>query len=120
MTPLFVCRQYFREEDPMSQEKLNRHFEKIVPILDDLIRSMPDLVRIEAVLGRLGEIHCSEGIKPNLLDVMGPVFCNTVRPLLLVQGQWSYQVGDRLLRRVGKFRAFCSDQEILIAWLTLT
>ena len=26
------------------------------------------------------------------LDWIGPVFCNTVRPLLLVQGKWSYQV----------------------------
>ena len=25
-------------------------------------------------------------------DWVGPVFCNTVRPLLLVQGKWSYQV----------------------------
>ncbi len=26
------------------------------------------------------------------MEWIGPVFCNTVRPLLLVQGRWSYQV----------------------------
>ncbi len=32
-------------------------------------------------------------------DWVGPVFCNTVRPLLLVQGKWSYQVREELIER---------------------
>ena len=33
-------------------------------------------------------------------DWVGPVFCNTVRPLLLVQGKWSYQVGTRIVQNL--------------------
>ncbi len=39
------------------------------------------------------------------MDWIGAVFCNTVRPLLLVQGKWSYQVTTIVLQNHGSAQA---------------
>ena len=61
-------------------------------MIDDIVRSLPDISSHVEFLRRLGSMHCDVEIESRLLELMGPVFCNTVRPLLLVQGKWSYKV----------------------------
>ena len=69
-------------------------FKKIyIQVIDDIVRSLPDISCHVDFLKRLGSTHCDVEIESRLLELMGPVFCNTVRPLLLVQGKWSYKVG---------------------------
>ena len=57
-----------------------------------MVRCLPDLSTHVQYLKNVGSMHCDVDIQQRLLELMGPVFCNTVRPLLLVQGRWSYQV----------------------------
>merc|ERR1712223_359007 len=81
-----------RPESGDVQENINTHFDQLVAVVDDVVRCLPDLSTHIQYLRNLGAVHCDVEVQPRLLELMGPVFCNTVRPLLLVQGRWSYQV----------------------------
>jgi len=81
-----------RPESTEVQENINTHFDQLVAVVDDVVRCLPDLSTHIQYLRNLGAVHCDVEVQPRLLELMGPVFCNTVRPLLLVQGRWSYQV----------------------------
>jgi len=82
-----------RPDSPSDvQSNINEHFECLVSVIDDIVRSLPDISSHVDFLRRLGSMHCDVHIQSRLLELMGPVFCNTVRPLLLVQGKWSYKV----------------------------
>ena len=82
-----------RPETPEGlQDNINRHFECLVAVIDDVVRSLPDISSHVLFLRRLGTMHADVDIQQRLLELMGPVFCNTVRPLLLVQGKWSMKV----------------------------
>ena len=97
MVSIIFDRYYYpkqtRPETPEGlQDNINRHFECLVAVIDDVVRSLPDISSHVAFLRRLGTMHADVEIQQRLLELMGPVFCNTVRPLLLVQGKWSMKV----------------------------
>ena len=75
-------------------EHLTLLFNLLISILDHAINSFPS----ENTASEAGDAFTSPAIKKNLamlkepMEWLGPVFCNTMRPLLLVQGKWSYQV----------------------------
>ena len=81
-----------RPESTEVQDNINTHFNQLVAVVDDVVRCLPDLSTHVTYLRNLGTNHCDAEVQQRLLELMGPVFCNTVRPLLLVQGRWSYQV----------------------------
>lgn len=109
-------------------EDLSIVFNLLVSIIDHMISSLPNGSSPTSHAGRNGK---SNGTKAKFTlsaatmkqlqilrqptDWVGPVFCNTVRPLLLVQGKWSYQVeiAWRLLFRhlVRKNRTFDDDSD---------
>ena len=41
-----------------------------------------------------GARHHQMGIKREYIEVMGPVFCNTVRPLLVLNNLWTLQLEE--------------------------
>ena len=41
-----------------------------------------------------GKSHYQRGIKSEYIDVMGPIFCNTIRPLLIRKDLWSLQLEE--------------------------
>jgi len=88
------------------QDNINRHFECLVAVIDDVVRSLPDISSHFSFLKKLGTMHADVNIQERLLELMGPVFCNTVRPLLLVQGKWSFKVETAwllLFRHIASF-----------------
>ena len=80
------------------QDNINRHFECLVAVIDDVVRSLPDISSHFSFLKKLGTMHADVNIQERLLELMGPVFCNTVRPLLLVQGKWSFKVVSEYIK----------------------
>jgi len=90
------------------QNNINEHFECLVSVIDDIVRSLPDISSHVEFLRRLGSMHCDVEIESRLLELMGPVFCNTVRPLLLVQGKWSYKVESAWLLMFRHIAGFMS------------
>ena len=97
-----IFRYYYpkhnRPETPEGlQDNINTHFECLVAVIDDVVRSLPDISSHVTFLRNLGTMHADVDIQQRLLELMGPVFCNTVRPLLLVQGKWSFKVNISIL-----------------------
>ena len=94
------------------QDNINRHFECLVAVIDDVVRSLPDISSHVAFLRRLGTMHADVEIQQRLLELMGPVFCNTVRPLLLVQGKWSFKVKGYISTSMKLFLYLCGGSVI--------
>ena len=46
-----------------------------------LLKNLP---KMEAYLEKLGQIHCTAGMPKRHLDIMGPLFCQAIRPILEV------------------------------------
>ena len=103
---LFNFRYYYpkhnRPDSTDVQDNINEHFDHLVAVVDDVVRCLPDLSTHVQYLKNVGSMHCDVEIQQRLLELMGPVFCNTVRPLLLVQGRWSYQVNIAKKKRKKK------------------
>ena len=45
---------------------------------------LKNLPKMETYLEKLGQIHCTAGIPKRHLDIMGPLFCQAIRPILEV------------------------------------
>ena len=103
---LFNFRYYYpkhnRPDSTDVQDNINEHFDHLVAVVDDVVRCLPDLSTHVQYLKNVGSMHCDVEIQQRLLELMGPVFCNTVRPLLLVQGRWSYQVNIAKKKEIKK------------------
>jgi hypothetical protein len=46
---------------------------------------LDDVERMTQYLGQMGREHQSMGVHKQYLDVMGPIFCQTLRPILQVR-----------------------------------
>ena len=76
-----------------DNEHLTVLFNLLISIVDTVIAALPKSA--EKMDG--GGLFTAATLKQmdllrEPMDWIGPVFCNTVRPLLLVQGKWSYPV----------------------------
>ena len=40
----------------------------------------------------LGRLHVRKGVDSKYLDVMGPTFCQAIRPMVIAQGNWSIDI----------------------------
>jgi len=40
----------------------------------------------------LGRLHVKKGIDKQLLDLMGPTFCQAIRPMVMSEGTWSLDI----------------------------
>jgi len=40
----------------------------------------------------LGRLHVKKGIDSKYLEVMGPTFCQAIRPMVMAEGQWSIDI----------------------------
>ena len=62
-----------------------------------MVRDLDDKAKLESYLALLGRLHQKHHIKRQYLDVMGPLFCQTVRPVLQAESQWSTEVREAWL-----------------------
>jgi len=63
-----------------------------VGLLEEVIPVLPHLQETQPALIKYGKEQKSKDVNPVILEMIGPVFCNTTRPFLLVQGRWSLDV----------------------------
>ena len=47
---------------------------------------------VDVFLTQLGQRHQSMGIEKQFLDAMGPIFCNSIRDILLPKEEWNQEV----------------------------
>ena len=50
------------------------------------------MIRLQNHMLCLGRLHVKKGVDSNYLDVMGPTFCQAIRPMVIDQGDWSIDI----------------------------
>ena len=63
-------------------------------VVETVVENLEEPGRYEQYLAYLGGLHEQLGIARGHLDVMGPVFCQTIRPVLQAEAQWDNQVRE--------------------------
>jgi len=58
------------------------------------IENINNIHTISASIEQLGARHYQMGIKSEYINVMGPVFCHTVRPLLVSKNLWTLELEE--------------------------
>lgn len=88
-----------------TNDAVKAHATHTLAVLQNAVNNIDNLSELSADMARSGKVHAGLGIDHGILDVMGPVFCNTTRPFLVMQGRWSLDVERSWLLL---FREICS------------
>jgi len=71
--------------------KIKEHSGRVMGLVRLYVENIDDIEKIAPNIESLGKSHYQRGIKSEYIDVMGPIFCNTIRPLLVRKDMWSIQ-----------------------------
>jgi len=82
------------EDKNVMQGILENHAKLIMNIVHEVVMNIDDLDVMDAKLSRLGFFHFKNGIPERYLDIMGPIFCNAMRPILLQADRWTNAVEE--------------------------
>ena len=63
-------------------------------VVHEMVTIIDNLDYLLARLTRLGLFHVKNNVPHQYLDIMGPIFCNAVRPILLHHDIWSPDVEE--------------------------
>ena len=102
-------------------------------VVHEFVTNIDNLDSLNDKLLMLGKFHVKNEVPERFLDIMGPIFCNAVRPILLQNDVWSQDVEDswmelfRILtskmrkaydgdRRPEQSLSLCPTQEIISQW----
>ena len=61
-------------------------------MIEEVLNNMEDVERMTIYLGEMGREHQRMGVHKQYLDVMGPIFCQALRPILQAEGLWDNDV----------------------------
>jgi len=90
-----------QEETRRLSDKVKSHAKLTMETLEQVIAAIPDMTEVYNVITKMKKLHPQTG----LLEVIGPVFCNTTRHFLLIQGRWSLDVERAWLALFGELSA---------------
>ncbi len=62
-----------------------------------MVKELDHKSRLEQYLEKLGRYHEKVSVRKEYLDVMGPLFCQAVRPVLQAQAMWDAEVRETWL-----------------------
>jgi len=94
-----------REETRRLSDKVRGHARLTLETLHQVISVMPDMEEVYNVIIKLKRTQPGTC----LLEVIGPVFCNTTRHFLLIQGRWSLDVERAWLALFGELAAMIRE-----------
>ena len=63
-----------------------------------MVQNIDEQKKFEQYLSYLGKLHEELGVDRALLDVLGPVFVQTIRPVLQAEAQWDNEVREAWMR----------------------
>jgi len=89
------------EETRLLSDKVRASAKLTLDTLEEVIATIPDMTEVFCVITRMKKAHPETA----LLEVIGPVFCNTTRHFLLIQGRWSLDVERAWLALFGELSA---------------
>ena len=81
--------KYDPEDSEVMQSILENHAKLIMNVVHEVVANIDDLHTVGDKLVKIGLFHCKNGVPKKFLDIMGPLFCNAVRPILLKNNIWS-------------------------------
>ena len=73
---------------------MENHGRLVMNVVHELVANIDNLDHISEKLTKLGMFHVKNEVPLRYLDIMGPIFCNAVRPILLQSDAWSPDVED--------------------------
>ena len=73
---------------------LENHARLVMNVVHELVTNIDHLDVVYERLRTLGLFHVRSQVPARYLDIMGPIFCNAVRPILLSQDVWSPEVEE--------------------------
>ena len=76
-----ACQDVDVAETKKISEKVRAHAKLTIETLEQVVAAIPDMTEVFNVITRLRKEHLGTG----LIEVIGPVFCNTTRHFLLIQ-----------------------------------
>ena len=75
------CQDVDIAETSKISEKVRAHAKLTIETLEQVVAAIPDMTEVFNVMTKLRKQHPSTG----LIEVIGPVFCNSTRHFLLIQ-----------------------------------
>ncbi len=79
-------------EGVTAADALKMHSSRVLALVVDLIGSAGNPEKVRNMLQDLGRHHRRQGITEEQLDMLGPVVCHTLRPMVFRSGLWSIEV----------------------------
>ena len=73
----------------VMQTVMENHAKLVMNVVHEVVTNIDDLDSVAEKLIQVGEKHCKAGVEQRYLDIVGPIFCNAVRPILLRSGIWN-------------------------------
>ena len=84
--------------DPNNEQDLHdlleNHARLVMNVVHELVTNIDHLEAVYERLRALGVFHVRTKVPSRYLDIMGPIFCNAVRPILLSRDVWSPEVEE--------------------------
>lgn len=77
------------EDDSILQSFMENHAKLVMNVVHEVVVNIDDLDVVRDKLLKIGLFHCKNGVPKKYLDIMGPIFCNAVRPILLEKNIWT-------------------------------
>ena len=81
-------------QDAALNDLMENHGRLVMNVVHELVTNIDNLDLVSEKLTKLGMFHVKNEVPLRYLDVMGPIFCNAVRPILLQSDAWSPEVED--------------------------
>jgi hemoglobin-like flavoprotein len=82
------------DNDNALQNILENHAKLLMNIVHEFVVNIDNLDSLTPKLQKLGLFHVKNAVPKRYLDIMGPIFCNAVRPILLKNDVWSSEVEE--------------------------
>ena len=84
--------------DPNNEQDLHdlleNHARLVMNVVHELVTNIDHLESLYERLRTLGLFHVRNQVPSRYLDIMGPIFCNAVRPILLSHDVWTPEVEE--------------------------
>eukprot|EP00095_Tigriopus_kingsejongensis_P008927 maker-scaffold199_size265817-snap-gene-0.10 protein:Tk08927 transcript:maker-scaffold199_size265817-snap-gene-0.10-mRNA-1 annotation:"PREDICTED: cytoglobin-1-like" len=79
-------------EDLTLNEALQNHGLRLMKVIENVIADIDNTRQVDIYLAQLGQMHQTMGLEKKYLDVMGPIFCQSIRSGLQEEGEWSMEI----------------------------
>jgi len=78
--------------DVALNRKFQAHGQRVMGLIKFVVENIENTDKLREHLVILGRMHAKKKIDPKFLDLMGPTFCQAIRPMVMAEGQWCLDI----------------------------